>query len=247
MALVRIGHNVIAAVVFLLIAFTLNTDSAYASHTLDSQEQPADITTNCTGFGGFVPLECFQGSRKLTGAYNTDDLGPFMNKVFVGAISLGAILAVLRLAWAGFVYLSSDLWTSKDKAKEIIQETLLGLFLLLGIWLILYQINPDILKLKVGFESSGSATGNYPNDPGGLSPFSPTSPTKSTRSPPSSGATQQQPPPIQPKPPVVVPPSPPNQFCFVVEATGEQICKNTYAECNSSRTAHPSSTLTPCK
>ncbi len=113
---------------------------------------------NCQGVGGFVPLECFQGSRKLTGAYYTDDLGPFMNKVFVGAISLGAILAVLRLAWAGFVYMSSDLWTSKDHAKEIIRETLLGLFLLLGIWLILYQINPDILKLRVG-SSTGSSGG----------------------------------------------------------------------------------------
>ncbi|MBI4080097.1 hypothetical protein HY414_02650 [Candidatus Kaiserbacteria bacterium] len=104
----------------------------------------------CTGTDGFVPLECFQGSRKLADAYYTEDLGPFINKLFVGAISLGAILAVLRLAWAGFVYMSSDLWTSKEKAKEHIKETLLGLFLLLAIWLILYQINPDILSLRVG-------------------------------------------------------------------------------------------------
>ena len=111
----------------------------------------------CQGAGGFVPLECFQGSRKLTDAYNTTELGPFMNKVFVGAISLGAILAVLRLAWAGFVYMSSDLWTSKDRAKEIIRETLLGLFLLLAIWLILKQINPDILKLKINVASADTS------------------------------------------------------------------------------------------
>lgn len=98
---------------------------------------------------GFVALENFSGSRKLTDAYNTPELGPFMNKVFAGAIALGAILAVFRLAWAGFRYMSSDLPGMKSDAKEIISETLLGLFLLLGIWLILYQINPDILKLKL--------------------------------------------------------------------------------------------------
>lgn len=106
-------------------------------------------SAQCTGAGGFVPLECFQGSRKLTDAYQTGELGPFMNKVFVGAISLGAILAVLRLAWAGFVYMSTDLPGMKSNAKEIIWDTLLGLFLLLAIWLILNQINPDILSLEI--------------------------------------------------------------------------------------------------
>lgn len=125
---------VLLLIVFCALTVVLSADTASAQ---------------CTGAGGFVPLECFQGSRKLTDAYRSEDLGSFMNKVFVGAISLGAILAVLRLAWAGFVYMSSDLWTSKEKAKEIIKETLLGLFLLLAIWLILYQINPDILSLNI--------------------------------------------------------------------------------------------------
>lgn len=133
--------------------------AAFALFITTSAVHAQDVLSyggNCEGAGGFVALECFIGSRKLAGAYTEEDLGPFMNRVFVGAIALGAILAVLRLAWAGFVYLSSDLWTNKDHAKEVIKETLLGLFLLLGIWLILYQINPDILKLKINATSSGS-------------------------------------------------------------------------------------------
>lgn len=111
---------------------------------------------------GFVALENFSGSRKLAEAYNTPELGPFMNRVFVGAISLGAILAVLRLAWAGFTYMASDLPGVKSNAKEIINDTLLGLFLLLAIWLILYQINPDILSLKININaSSQQETVNY--------------------------------------------------------------------------------------
>ena len=120
----------------------------------------------CKGAGGFVPLECFQGSTKLTDAYNTETLAPFLNKVFVAAISLGAILAVLRLAWAGFTYMSSDLWSTKEHSKEIIQDTLLGLFLLIAIWLILNQINPQILKLEVAAEnpSSNPFIANQPTD-----------------------------------------------------------------------------------
>ena len=118
------------------------------------------------GAGGFVPLECFQGSTKLTDAYNTETLAPFLNKVFAAAISLGAILAVLRLAWAGFAYMSSDLWSTKEHSKEIIQDTLLGLFLLIAIWLILNQINPQILKLEVAAEnpSSNPFIANQPTD-----------------------------------------------------------------------------------
>ena len=115
---------------------------------------------------GFVPLADFSGSSRLRDAYADDSsLKDFMNKLFVGAISLGAILAVLRLAWAGFVYMGTDMWGKKEHAKEIIQDTLLGLFLLLAIWLILKQINPDILNLDAARvikdnPASGQTTGS---------------------------------------------------------------------------------------
>jgi hypothetical protein len=111
---------------------------------------------------GFVPLASFSGSDRLSNIYtNNDGLSNFLNRIFMGAIALGGILAVLRLAWAGFVYMSTDLWSNKGHAKEIIQETLLGLFLLLAVWLILNFINPDILKLKVEVKqptTSGAAS-----------------------------------------------------------------------------------------
>src|SRR3990167_11092374 len=123
---------------------------------------PALAADDCKGAGGFVPLECFQGSTKLTDAYNTETLAPFLNKVFAAAISLGAILAVLRLAWAGFAYMSSDLWSTKEHSKEIIQDTLLGLFLLLAIYLILKQINPQILELNVTVDTPTNAPAYNP-------------------------------------------------------------------------------------
>lgn len=130
----------------------------------DNPSQGPYTAPRCLAAGDFVPLECFEGSRKLEGAYRTDDLGPFMNKVFMGAISLGAILAVFRLAWAGFTYMASDLPGVKSSAKDIIGDTMLGLFLLLGIWVILYQINPDILKLKINITPTNSFITNQPSD-----------------------------------------------------------------------------------
>ncbi len=144
-----------------------------------------------TGNNGFVPLECFDQSPKLEQVYTqSDDLGKFMNSIFVGAISLGAILAVLRLAWAGFRYMASDLPGVKGNSKEIIGDTLLGLLLLLSIWLILNQINPQLLNLKVNLSSAPPpptiqfATGNEYE-----------------------GAVFPAPPPAQPPPPLPTPPS----------------------------------------
>lgn len=121
----------------------------------------------------FVPLADFSGSPRLQDVYQSKDLPEFMSKLFYAAIAAGAILAVLRLAYAGFTYMASDLPGVKSNAKEIIGETLLGLFLLLGIWVILRQINPQILNLNVNIKpasftrpsSSASPSGGTPSEP----------------------------------------------------------------------------------
>ena len=184
--------------------------------------------------GRFVPLEKFEGSAKLSNAYASEGLSDFLNKLFLGAVSLGAILAVLRLAWAGFQYMGNDLWSSKQHAKEVMQETLLGLFILLGISLILNQINPDILKLNVGISKlppappavdAGTAAGlkmqqQYVDD-------TTTSPTDYTRS-----VSQT---PI------------PGYYCYPSRtAPGSYGCLTNQANCNTlARSENATCTLTP--
>jgi hypothetical protein len=156
---------------FLLTLFTL---AMFAPHFVHAQfDESGMIIYNAR----FIPLENFEGSAKLSDVYASGELSVFLNRLFLAAMSLGAVLAVLRLAWAGFQYMASDLWSSKEHAKEIIRETLLGLFLLLGIWLILGQINPDILKLNVNITKlpanapaapATSAPGTSPFDEAGL-------------------------------------------------------------------------------
>ncbi len=96
----------------------------------------------------FVPLAPPDGSKLGTLYSSSTDLATFLSNLFSAALSIGAILAVLRLTYAGYQYMTSDAWSSKSHAKEIIGNVVLGLLLLLSIYLILYQINPDILKLN---------------------------------------------------------------------------------------------------
>ncbi len=61
---------------------------------------------------------------------------------------IGAIVAFVSLVVAGFKYMSSQGNDSKVKdAMDQIQKALIGLFILLGAYLILYTINPDLVSI----------------------------------------------------------------------------------------------------
>lgn len=130
--------------------------------------------------GGFVPLADVTGT-KLEGLYAegaaldgdfSGSLTDYINRIFMAAITIGGILAVMRIAWSGFLYITTDLWSTKGRAKEILQETILGLCLLLAVWLILYQINPNILSLKFNFTTPpGKETGTGLHQEGGVYNF----------------------------------------------------------------------------
>lgn len=81
--------------------------------------------------------------------FQNPDFAAIFSGLFKTAIAAGAILAVLRLGYAGFMYMTSDIWSKKDQAKKILQDTVLGLALLLAVWVILFQINPNILNLDI--------------------------------------------------------------------------------------------------
>jgi hypothetical protein len=132
--------------------------------------------TNCTATAnGFVPLACVPSTLKLGQLYGTTgDLSTFINGLFGFALAVGAILAVLRLVYAGFLYMGqSDMWSRKGEARAIMGNVVLGLLLLLGIWIILNQINPDILTLsalqkitpvqqtQTQTQQNGGATGSF--------------------------------------------------------------------------------------
>lgn len=111
---------------------------------------PIAYATECTS-AEFCPLTDVQGSRLETIYKDSGKttLSGFLTGLFTAVISVAAIIAVLRLGYAGYLYMTSESWGSKGKAKEVIGDVVLGLLLLLSCWLILNQINPDILKLDI--------------------------------------------------------------------------------------------------
>lgn len=124
----------------------------------------------------FVPLAETPGGSKLGQLYTSGNFSDFINGLFKFAIAIGAIVAVLRLAYAGYLYMGqSDMWSHKGEAKKIIGEVTLGLLLLLGIYLILYQVNKDILTLdalrRIGpVQQSGGSSARPSNADSFLAP-----------------------------------------------------------------------------
>ena len=118
--------------------------------------------------GTFVPLTgglpgnssgAGNAAGSLSNIFNqtSPNLAQFFNDIFTLALSAGAILAVLQLARAGWMYMGAqDMWGSKQKAKELITDAVIGLLLLIGIWIILNQINPCLLNLNVLQDFSGN-------------------------------------------------------------------------------------------
>ncbi|PIR82532.1 hypothetical protein COU20_01895 [Candidatus Kaiserbacteria bacterium CG10_big_fil_rev_8_21_14_0_10_59_10] len=101
----------------------------------------------------FSPLADYSGANvggtSLSGVFSAQSLPELLNALFKFSISIGAILAVIMLAYGGYLYMADDLWTSKGKAREVIWNAVIGLLLLLAVWLILNQINPDLLNLNI--------------------------------------------------------------------------------------------------
>lgn len=90
-----------------------------------------------------------QGQLGIPGLFSAKDLGDFVNKLFIFAITIGGFAAVGRIVYAGWMYMMGDSLGGMRRARDIFRDVVIGILLLLSIWLILNVINPDILKFKV--------------------------------------------------------------------------------------------------
>jgi hypothetical protein len=104
------------------------------------------VTVNVANF---QPLAPGSNSSKLSMLYSSGNLADFINSLFFFAITLGSIFGVVKLLIAGYKYMMDDMVSSKAAAKTTIGNVLFGLLVLLSVWIILNQINPDILKVNV--------------------------------------------------------------------------------------------------
>ncbi len=93
--------------------------------------------------GDFVPLV----GIPFVDTTEVSSLPAYANALYIAAISLGAVIAVLKIIWAGIKYMLSDVITDKSKAKQDIRGALIGLIIMISAVLILNTINPQITQL----------------------------------------------------------------------------------------------------
>lgn len=116
----------------------------------------------------YTPME------KIPGSEGAVTFPEFIKGIYKFAIWAVGICAVLMLTVGGFMYMTSAGNTSKNgAAKKVVTDALIGLGVALGAYLLLFIINPDLVKINVnlnylsgnvegvgGGSGSGSGTGN---------------------------------------------------------------------------------------
>lgn len=95
----------------------------------------------------FIPIAPIP--NPIGGGLATDNTLPqYVNSLFQIAIAVGAALAAIFIAIGGFEYIFSEAMDTKKNGRTRITQALLGLGILLLVTLILYVINPELIKLN---------------------------------------------------------------------------------------------------
>jgi len=115
-------------------------------------------TYNCNvvnSQGATVQTECSDLSRYLPNAFNL-------------TIGLSVALAFIVITVGGVTYATSDALSGKSKGRELIENALWGLLLVIGAFIILQTINPQILTFDLRIDRFNVPTpGTGPGGTGG--------------------------------------------------------------------------------
>lgn len=104
--------------------------------------QPFCSNGRCT----YTPLEPLSG---FSAVRTENPLSSYLSTMFRVVFSLGGMFAVVMLVVAGVGYMVSESGIKTSRAKERATAALLGMALLASSWLILYVINPELLRFNL--------------------------------------------------------------------------------------------------
>lgn len=85
-------------------------------------------------------------------------LGTYLPAIFKLAIGLAAVAAVAMIVIGGFQYMSSDAIMGKTAGRERAKNAIIALVLIIVSWLILNEINPNLLNVSFDLEPAVVAT-----------------------------------------------------------------------------------------
>jgi hypothetical protein len=129
--------------------------------------------------GTYTPLVGIPGFPTTSG-----NLPQYINQLYKLTISIGGLIAVIKIIMAGVKYSMSGIVTDKEEAKHDIRGALLGLAILLIPFIVLNQIYPNLTNLNV---LTNAVKTNLA--PGASSPTNSSSPSSSSGGTTSSGGS----------------------------------------------------------
>jgi len=122
-------------------------------------------TTATSGNFNYIPLEKIPGSDAATST--TIDFYSYVSAVYKFGIWAVGIVAMFMIIWGGYTYITSAGNNSQmETAKRIITDAIVGLILALVSYLLLYIINPDLVKMKKLAPVAGVPAPAVPQPPG---------------------------------------------------------------------------------
>lgn len=80
-------------------------------------------------------------------------LGDYINLMLKVIIGIAGVLAVVMIVIGGIQYMSTDAFSGKEEGKSRITNALLGLVLLVGSFMILNTINPNLVNFNLKIDS----------------------------------------------------------------------------------------------
>jgi hypothetical protein len=154
---------------FLVLAVTIFVPNATSLHAQPNNTQPTppqqttppspegESTGEASG-DHFLPLTNLPGIQEVS---QSNSLPQLLNTLYKLCIGAAAVIAILQIMRAGVYFMfNKGSIAQNEKAKGLIQNSVMGLILVLSPAIVFGIINPDILKIDLDF--SGIAPGDLP-------------------------------------------------------------------------------------
>ncbi len=93
-----------------------------------------------------APLPNPNGTIEPVFTVNDSSFTTYLNMLIKLTIGVAGVLTVIMIVMGGIQYMGSELISNKEQGKSQITNALLGLFITLGAYALLYTINPELLK-----------------------------------------------------------------------------------------------------
>lgn len=103
------------------------------------------LAQSATEYKLLTPLpnvETAQGTGKATAS-------SYISGLFNLIIGIAGVLAVIKIIFGGIKYMSTDAFMGKNEARDTIQNAIWGLILAISAWLILFTVNPNLVKFDL--------------------------------------------------------------------------------------------------